>query len=49
MDKKDSEIMVRLAKKGKHISKIWAEDFPVYDYWDIYFEVYGRRTEFGRS
>jgi hypothetical protein len=41
MNKKDSEIMVRLAKEGKHISGIWTEDFPEYDYWDIYFEVYG--------
>jgi len=41
MNKKDSEVMIRLAKEGKHISKIWTEDFPEYDYWDIYFEVYG--------
>ncbi|ASA24909.1 hypothetical protein [Paenibacillus donghaensis] len=41
MNKKDTEVMVRLAKEGKRISKIWTEDFPEYDYWDIYFEVYG--------
>jgi hypothetical protein len=41
MNKKDSEVMIRLAKEGKHISKIWTEDFPEYDYWDIYFEVHG--------
>lgn len=41
MNKKDSEIMIRLAKEGKHISKISCEDFPEYDYWEIYMEVYG--------
>lgn len=41
MHKKDSETMIRLAKEGKHISKIWTEDFPQYDYWEIYLEIYG--------
>jgi radical SAM superfamily enzyme with C-terminal helix-hairpin-helix motif len=41
MDKRDAEIIVRLAKEGKQISKIWEEDFPEYDYIDIYWEVYG--------
>ncbi|WP_286884824.1 hypothetical protein [Aneurinibacillus sp. UBA3580] len=41
MDKRDAEIIVRLAKEGKQISKIWEEDFPEYDYLDIYWEVYG--------
>ena len=41
MNKKDSEIMIRLAKEGKQISKILSEDFPEYDYWEIYMEVYG--------
>ena len=33
--------MIRLAKEGKHISKIWTDDFPEYGYWEIYVEVYG--------
>lgn len=41
MDKRDSEKMVQLAREGKQISKIWEEDFPQYDYWDVYVEVYG--------
>lgn len=41
MNKKDSETMIRQAKEGKQISKIWTEDFPEYDYWEIYMEVYG--------
>lgn len=41
MDTRDSEIMIRLAREGKQISKIWEEDFPQYHYGDIYFEVYG--------
>jgi hypothetical protein len=41
LNKKDADVMVRLAREGKHISKIWAEDFPEYDYWEVYTEVYG--------
>lgn len=41
MDKRDKELMVRLAKEGKRISDIWEQDFPQYDYWEIYMEVYG--------
>ena len=41
MDKRDSDKMIQLAREGKEISKIWEEDFPQYDYWDIYIEVYG--------
>jgi len=40
MDKRDSEKMIQLAREGKEISKILKEDFPQYDYWDIYCEVY---------
>ena len=39
--KRDSARMRRLAKEGKQISKIAAEDFPKLDYWDVYIEVYG--------
>ncbi|MGE7811246.1 hypothetical protein [Lysinibacillus capsici] len=41
MNKRDSEEMIRLAKEGKEISKIWSEDFNEYDYWEVYTEVYG--------
>lgn len=41
MDKRDSLKMIKLAREGKQISKIVQEDFPNYDYWDIYVEVYG--------
>ncbi len=30
-----------LAQEGKQISKIWENDFPEYEYWDIYEAVYG--------
>ncbi len=39
--KADSEKMRRLAKEGKQISKIWADDFPELEYLDVYWEVYG--------
>lgn len=41
IDKRDAEIMIRLAREGKQISKIWEEDFPQYDYIDIYVTIYG--------
>lgn len=41
MDVRDSEKMIKLAREGKEISKIWENDFPQYDYWDVYCEVYG--------
>jgi hypothetical protein len=41
MNKKDSDVIIRLTREGKHISKIWSEDFPEYDYWEIYMEAYG--------
>lgn len=36
MDKKDAARMIALAKEGKQISKIVEEDFPQYDYWEVY-------------
>lgn len=39
--KKDADKMKTLVKEGKQISKIVAEDFPQYDYWEVYSEVYG--------
>ena len=49
MDKRDSEKMIQLAREGKLISKICDEDFPQYDYWDVYFEVYeaGEKSSVG--
>ncbi len=41
MDERDSKKMIKLAREGKQISKIFQEDFPNYEYWDIYCEVYG--------
>ncbi|GIO06270.1 hypothetical protein J31TS6_22980 [Brevibacillus reuszeri] len=49
MDHRDSEKIIRLAREGKQISKIWEEDFPNYDYWEIYVEVHaaGERSSLG--
>jgi uncharacterized membrane-anchored protein YjiN (DUF445 family) len=41
MIKKDSDEIIRLAREGKQISKISSEDFPEYEYWEIYTEAYG--------
>lgn len=49
ISKADSAKMRRLAKEGKQITKIVAEDFPNLDYWEVYFEVYssGERSSRG--
>ncbi|MFC1914776.1 hypothetical protein ACFLWK_00770 [Chloroflexota bacterium] len=39
--RKDASRMKNLTKEGKQISRIVEEDFPEYDYWDVYSEVYG--------
>lgn len=41
VEERDSKKMIQLAREGKQISKILEEDFPEYDYCDVYFEVYG--------
>jgi len=41
VDKRDSDKMKQLAREGKQITKIFEEDFPNYDYWEVYWEVYG--------
>jgi phosphoribosyl-ATP pyrophosphohydrolase len=48
-DERDIEKMIKLAREGKQISKIWAEDFPDYDYWDIYMEIHeaGEKSALG--
>ena len=33
-----AELMRQLAQEGKQISRIQAENFPQYEYWDIYAE-----------
>ena len=49
ISKSDSKKMQRLAREGKQISKIVAEDFPALDYSDVYIEVYsaGERSSRG--
>lgn len=39
--KKDANKMKNLTREGKQISRIVVEDFPEYDYWDVYCVVYG--------
>jgi hypothetical protein len=42
-------LMRKLTKEGKPISKVVAEDFPQFAYWDVYFAVYskGERSSTG--
>lgn len=49
MDSRDSELIIKLAREGKPIARILEEDFPNYDYWDIYFAVNegGERSSVG--
>lgn len=49
MDSRDTQKMIKLAREGKDIAKIWDEDFPQYDYWDIYNIVYdaGEKSSLG--
>jgi hypothetical protein len=39
VDQRDSARMIQLAREGKQISRIVEEDFPQYDYWEVYWEV----------
>ena len=41
IDKRDAVRMKTLVREGKRITRIIEEDFPRYDYWDVYHEVYG--------
>lgn len=49
ISKPESEKMRRLAKEGKQISKIVSDDFPNYEYLEVYLEVYasGERSARG--
>lgn len=40
MNKKDKIAIQTLAKEGKQIAKIMEQNFPEYEYWDIYEVVY---------
>jgi len=40
MIKKDKTAIQALAKEGKQLSKIMEQDFPEYEYWEIYEAVY---------
>lgn len=37
----DANRIKTLVREGKRITRIVDEDFPQYDYWDVYYEVYG--------
>jgi phosphoribosyl-ATP pyrophosphohydrolase len=41
IDERDITRMVQLAREGKQIKKINEEDFPEYNYWEIYEKIYG--------
>ncbi|MBI2858246.1 MAG: hypothetical protein HYX90_04130 [Chloroflexi bacterium] len=43
ISKKDAERMINLAKEGKKIPAIVEEDFPQYDYWDVFYNLRCRR------
>ena len=36
----DREKIIELAREGKQLTKIMEEDFPEYEYWEIYEVVY---------
>lgn len=38
--KTECKKMQKLVQEGKQISRIRSEDFPQYEYWEIYCEVY---------
>ncbi|MCK5852615.1 hypothetical protein KAH27_06250 [bacterium] len=40
MNSKDKTSIQALAKEGKQISKIMEQDFPEYEYWEIYEAVH---------
>ena len=37
----DANRIKSLVREGKQITRIVDEDFPQYDYWDVYYEVHG--------
>ncbi len=49
MNEKDVSEIQRLVREGKQISKVWEDDFPEYEYWDVYMAAYdgGERSALG--
>ena len=41
ISRRDTDRIKNLVREGKQIARIVEEDFPQYDYWDVYSEVYG--------
>ncbi len=41
ISKREAKEIKVLVDEGKQISRIVADDFPQYDYWDVYYEAYG--------
>ena len=42
MEEKDAKRIQQLVQEGKMISKVLEEDFPEYEYWDIYEAAWDR-------
>jgi hypothetical protein len=49
MKQKDALEIQKLVREGKQISKVMEEDYPEYEYWDIYMAAYdaGERSALG--
>ncbi|MDR6123476.1 phosphoribosyl-ATP pyrophosphohydrolase [Bacillus sp. SLBN-46] len=49
IDERDVNRMVQLAREGKQIKKINEEDYPQYEYWEIYETIYnaGEKSALG--
>ncbi|MGN5044517.1 hypothetical protein [Aeromonas veronii] len=49
MEKKHALEIQKLVREGKQISKVMEENFPEYEYWDIYMAAYdgGERSALG--
>lgn len=49
MKPKDALEIQKLVREGKQISKVMEDDFPEYEYWDIYMAAYdgGERSALG--
>jgi hypothetical protein len=49
MEQKDAIEIQKLVREGKQISKVMEEDYPEYEYWEIYMAAYdgGERSALG--
>jgi len=49
VNEKDASEIQKLVREGKQISKVWEDDFPEYEYWDVYMAAYdgGERSALG--